>query len=180
MILGISEIQKLIKSKNLITNLSEREKETPEGTVIDMRLEKLFKLKGEGFLGIEHRKTPDVKEVATFEKGKRTEYVIKPGEYYMTKTIEEVNLPDNVAALFKPRSTLFRSGILLRTGFANPGYQGPLYFGLFNASNVNFRVEMGARYCCVYFMEVKGKIQIPYRGQWQGGRDTTKKKERQV
>jgi len=180
MILGISEIQKLIKSHNLLSNLSKRESENPEGCVIDLRLEKLFDLKGKGFIGLEERKTPDVAEVASYNKNKKAEFTFKPNSYYLTKTIEEVNLPDNIAALFKPRSTLFRSGLILRTGFANPGYSGPLYFGLFNASNCDFTIELGSRYCSVFFVEVKGSIKNPYRGQWQGGRDAATKLEKQI
>jgi len=180
MVLGISEIKKLIGKHNLITNLSKREKYDPEGCVIDLRLDKLFTLKGDGYLGIEERKTPDIKEVASFKKQKIEKFTIKPKEYYLTKTVEEVNLPKNIAALFKPRSTLFRSGLILRTGFANPGYNGPLFFGLFNASESDFTIELGARYCSIFFIEVKGRIKNLYRGQWQGGRTTASKLEKQI
>jgi deoxycytidine triphosphate deaminase len=180
MILGISEIQKLIKSDKLITNLSDREKFDPEGTVIDLRLDKLFTLEGEGYIGVEERKTPDTVEIAPQEDENQKLFVLPAQKYFLTKTMEEVNLPDNIAALFKPRSTLFRSGLILRTGFANPGYHGPLYFGLFNASKNNFKIEKGSRYCSVYFMEVKGEIKNSYRGQWQGGRASTTKLEKQI
>ncbi len=166
MVLGISEIKKLIRTENLITKLSKREKFEPEGCIIDLRLDRLFKLKGEGYIGIKDRKTPDTEEVAFFKKNNLEKFIIRPKEYYLTKTVEEVNLPKNIAALFKPRSTLFRSGLILRTGFANPGYKGPLFFGLYNASDCNFTIELGARYCSIFFIEVKGKIKNLYRGQW--------------
>lgn len=180
MVLGISEIQKLIKEKKLVEDLCDRELNEPEGTVIDLRLDKLLKLKGDGFIGIDERKTPDVEEVASFNKKKSCKYTIKPGEYYLSKTIETINLPNNLVALFKPRTTLFRSGIIFKSGFADPGYHGPLYFALFNASKCNFKIEPGARYCCVYFMEIKGSIKNLYRGQWQGGRDSAVRLERQI
>lgn len=180
MLLGISEIQKLIDEVGLITNLSERDTEEPEGTVIDLRLDKLFKLEGEGYLGIEERKTPNTIEVASYNPKKLTKFTIKPQEYYTCKTIEEVNIPNNIAALFQPRTTLYRSGIIYRSGFANPGYKGPLYFSLYNASNVDFTIELGARFCSIYFLEVKGDIKNPYRGQWQGGRDSALELEKQI
>ena len=180
MILGHSELKKLIKYHKLVTGLSERERKNPEGAVFDLRLEKLYRLKGKAFLGIEERETPKLEELASFNEKKRQSITLKPGEYYLTKTIEEVNLPENIAALFKPRSTTFRSGLILRTGFANPGYKGPLYFGLFNAGSIPVEVELGARYVSVYFVEVKGKAVHTYRGQWQGGRATTEKRERQI
>lgn len=180
MILGHSELKKLIKSHKLITELSERDKENPEGCVFDLQLDKVFELAGEAFIGIDERETPDTKEVATFNPKKKSEFVFNPGKYYLVKTLEEINLPDNIAAIFKPRSTLFRCGLVLRTGIANPGYNGPLYFGLKNEGPVFVRMEMGARFASVIFMEVKGKPVHAYRGQWQGGRDTTKGKEKQI
>lgn len=180
MILGHSELRKLIKKHNLITGLSKRDVENPEGCVFDLQLDKVYKLKGKAFLGIEERETANTEEVASYNSKKKSSFTFNPGEYYLVKTVEEVNLPENIAALFKPRSTLFRSGIILRTGFANPGYHGPLYFGLFNAGNLEVEIELGARFCSVYFAEVKGKSVNKYRGQWQGGRTTTKGREKQI
>jgi hypothetical protein len=42
MILGHSELAKLIKSKKIIEGLSERDKKGPEGCVFDLQLEKVF------------------------------------------------------------------------------------------------------------------------------------------
>jgi len=180
MILGHSELRKLIKSHNLITGLAEREIKNPEGCVFDLQLDKVFKLKGKAFIGIEERETPDTVEIASFDPKKKSEFIFEPGEYYLVKTVEEVNLPDNIAAMFKPRSTTFRSGLVLRTGIASPGYNGPLFFGIKNEGNILVRVEMGARFAQIIFFEVKGKPVHSYRGQWQGGRATTKGREKQI
>lgn len=180
MILGHSELKKLIKSHNLVTNLSERELNNPEGCVFDLRLEKVYLLKGKGFLGIDERETPDLVEEASYNPKKKTSFIFRPGKYYLTKTIEEVNLPENIAAVFKPRTTTYRSGLVLRTGIANPGYCGPLYFTAKNEGPSNFKIELGARYVQVYFHEVRGRAVHTYRGQWQGGRSTTKGREKQI
>lgn len=180
MILGHSELKKLIKSHKLITGLSERDRKNPEGCVFDLQLGKVFEIRGKAFLGINERETSGVKEIASLNSKKKTSFVFKPGTFYLVKTVEKVNLPENIAATFKPRSTLFRSGLILRTGIANPGYNGPLYFGLFNAGSINVEIELGARFASVMFMEVKGESVNVYRGQWQGGRDTTKRREKQI
>lgn len=180
MILGHSELRKLIKSHKLITGLSKRDLDNPEGCVFDLQLEKVFKLKGRTFLGIDERELAQTVEVASYNPKKKSSFIFKPGKYYLTKTVEEINLPDNITATFKPRSSTFRSGLIIKTGIANPGYHGPLYFGLFNAGNIPVEIELGARYVSVIFMEVKGKPVNIYRGQWQGGRDSTKGKEKQI
>lgn len=104
---------------------------------------------------------------------------IQPGEFYLVKTIESVNMPENLTANMKPRSTTFRSGIFIRTGNIPPGYCGGLTFGLKNEGPVAVTIEMGARIIHVQFEEVQGGGNL-YRGQWQGGRVTTTKKEKQV
>ncbi len=180
MILGQKEIQKLIKSNKLVENLSKREKNDPEGCVIDLRLDKVLKLKGKAFLGIDDRETPDVEEVAGYDSQKRSSFIFKPGDYYLTKTMERVNLTENIGCVFKPRSTTFRSGLVIRTGVANPGYCGDLFFGLYNAGSIEVEIELGARYVSAIFFETKGDQINTYRGQWQGGRDTTTGREKQI
>ena len=104
---------------------------------------------------------------------------MKQGEAYVITTFEKVNLPNNLMAELFPRSTLHRSGIVMTSGNIHPGYCGEISFLFFNAGKAKMEIELGARIVHIIFWEVKGKTNI-YRGQWQGGRISTKKKERQV
>ena len=179
MILGINELQRLIKEINLVENLSERELNNPEGAGLDFRIGKIFRLSGKGFLGVDDRETPKAELVAEFREGERSSYTIKPGEYVLTETVEKVNMPKNLLAIPKPRTTLHRSGVITRLGEVDPGYSGTLHPGLFNASQEDFEIELGARYVNLTFFEVKGETK-PYRGQWQGGRVNTDAREKQI
>jgi len=118
--------------------------------------------------------------VAKYEEGKVTKVILKPGRYYMVKTIETINQPDNIQVLVKPRGTLLRSGVYLFTAYGGPGYKGQFNFGIMNLGGLKFTLEMGARFAHVAFFEVKGKTLVPYRGQWQGGRVSARKKEKQI
>lgn len=185
MIIGVKKLLKLVKTKKLVENLSERESKNPEGAGFDLRIGELYQLKGQGFLGREERKTPEIKLVAKYEK-KRLQpsrhpkkIFLKPRTYYLMKTIEKLNLPENLLALFTPRSTLYRSGVYIFGGQTAPGYKGELTTGIYNFKDEKFELEMGSRVIHIMFFEVKGKTSL-YRGQWQGGRVTTKKKEKQV
>lgn len=179
MILGIDEIHKLVGEIKLLENLSECELKNPEGAGIDLRLGKLFRLEGRGFLGIEERETPQGILVAEYSSDKKSSVVIKPGDYFLTETIEKFNMPLNLLAIVKPRTTLHRSGIITRVSVADPGYSGTIHPALFNAGPMPVEIELGARYVNVMFFEVKGKSN-PYRGQWQGGRVDTGGKEKQI
>ena len=56
---------------------------------------------------------------------------------------------------------------------------GELNFGVINFSAEPFRLELGARIVHAMFYQIKGDT-APYRGQWQGGRQTTSGRETQV
>lgn len=183
MILGPKQLLQLVNEINLVENLSERELTTPEGAGFDLRLGEVYKVSGKAFLGETHRHTAEVELLAKYEAGskkkKSREIVIKPGDFYLIKTIESVNMPEHLTANMKPRSTMFRSGIFIRTGNIPPGYCGGLIFGLKNEGPVEVTIELGARIIHVQFEEVAGGGN-KYRGQWQGGRVTTTKREKQI
>jgi dCTP deaminase/dUTP pyrophosphatase len=179
MALGVDKIQKLIKEIKLVEDLGGRDLENPEGAGLDLRLGEIFRIEGETFLGEEKRKTVDHVSVAKYNSSKKATFTIKPGEFYLVQTIEKINLPDYLVATFHPRSTLLRSGVWLLTTQAAPGYKGPLNFGLKNMGGCSVKIELGARFVHIIFWKVVGKG-AAYRGQWQGGRVTTDKEEKQV
>ncbi|NTU69291.1 hypothetical protein HGB13_00460 [bacterium] len=179
MFLGVDELLKLVHEKKLVENLCDRELNEPEGTGFDLRLGEIFKIKGDGFLGETERRTCDIESLGKYEEGKKSSVIVKPGDFYLVKTIETVNIPDNLIAFFKPRTTMQRMGIFLRSSQASPGYSGELTFAIANEGPCEVEIEMGARIAHVLFAEVKGKTHA-YRGQWQGGRVTTEGKETQV
>lgn len=179
MILGTDVLLKLVKEKKLVEDLSERELRNPEGAGFDLRIGQIYELEGEGMLGIEERETPEARLLAEYKEGKKEEFILEPRKYYILKTIEKVNLPQDILALFTPRSTLFRSGVYIFGGQVSPGYKGQLTMGIYNFSEEKFHLELGSRVIHIMFFEVKGKSN-PYRGQWQGGRVVTEKKEKQI
>lgn len=179
MIIAPSELLKLVKKNKLVENLSERELTIPEGTGFDLRLGEVFKISGKAFLGETHRQTPDIESIKVWNEKKPSSIKIKPGDFFLVKTIEKINLPLNLSAVIIPRTTTFRSGLFIRTGPIQPGYSGELTFGLKNEGPVTVEIEMGARFVHLIFHEIKGAGEA-YRGQWQGGRVSATKREKQV
>lgn len=179
MYLGADQLLKLVKKNKLVEGLSERELKNPEGAGFDLRIGELYQIKGKGFLGVTERETPDIKPIAKFNKNSPQKISLKSHTYYLLKTIESVNMPNNLLAIMTPRSTLFRSGVFIFGGQVPPGYKGGLNMGIYNFRDRDFDIEMGSRVVHIMFSQVKGKSNL-YRGQWQGGRSTTKKREKQV
>ena len=190
MILSAKKILELNQKYNLVENLSEREKSNPEGVGLDLRAGAVFTIEGEGFLGENERKTPEAKKIADIKDGDK-EVTIKPGQFVLVKTIEKVNLPPEkiiidpdlapsfLMADVHPRSTLQRAGIYFRGTKTDPGYSGELTFAMANLGPSNFRLELGARFVNIVFHVVVGDLSRAYQGQWQGGRVSAEKKERQ-
>ncbi|MDP1695799.1 MAG: 2'-deoxycytidine 5'-triphosphate deaminase [archaeon] len=168
-IIGTKELLELVKSQNLIENLCERELNQPEGAGFDLRAGAVYRLgRGETILGIEKRIGPEVGEPLA-KHGVHKEVVLRPGVFYLVETLESLNLPENICALFQPRSTLQRSGITFHSATGNPGYKGKLTFGLYNAGGEDFILELGARFSHAIFYRTGDNVR-KYGGQWQGGR----------
>ena len=178
--IGIKELLRLVKEEKLIESLSERELTNPEGAGFDFRLGGVFKIKGKAFLGVDERSTPETELVEEYVEGERRSVTLKPGDFYLFKTIESVNIPKDICITFKPRTTTFRSGLNIRTGAGAPGYKGPLIFAASNLGPCEVTIEMGARIVNAQFHKVEGGGSL-YRGQWQDGRVSTEgQKEKQV
>jgi deoxycytidine triphosphate deaminase len=179
MFLGVDKLLELVHEQKLVTNLSDRELENPEGTGFDLRLAEVFTISGRGFLGITERQTCQIESVAKFDENKKSSIMLKPNDFYLVKTIETVNVPQDLVGILKPRSTMQRMGLYLRTTQIAPGYSGELTFALKNVGPATVTIELGARIVHVMFARVDGQTSL-YRGQWQGGRVTTNTKETQV
>ncbi len=200
-VLGINEIHKRIKRHSLIKNLGKRELKNPEGVGIDLRLGSIHKIiKGGAFIAVDpsthsassgqassgqagygKRKGVETKEVAKFDEKNEDQVwiTIKPGEYYLVQTFEEINTPADLMPILHPRTSLFRSGLLLLNSKTDPGYIGKLTMGLTNLSPFPVKLQLGARICNIIFHKIEGKT-TKYRGQHQGGRISPHKEERQV
>jgi len=182
MVLGIAEVQEIVKG------LGKRDLETPEGAGVDLRLGEVHKIIG-GEAYIEADTDESLGRRSGFEteclmryKGGGSEedfLIVRPGEFYLLKTIETVNIPEDIMGDLRPRSTLFRAGIHLMTGIAPPGYKGELIFGIHNVCDHEVRLQMGARISVAVFYRLEGPG-VMYRRQNQHGRLTAGGEETQV
>lgn len=173
MVLGLEVLNALINDPEvkLVENLSDYRQ---EGAGLDLRVGEIYRLKAdsEGFLGITTRSTPEIQETIKYQESNSQIIDIRPGEYLLMRTVEWVNLPEDLVGIFVPRTTLFRSGLILLTAQAAPGYHGQLVFGLFNAGPARFQLELGARVAHMMLFRIEGRTAL-YKGTWQGGRVRT-------
>lgn len=182
MVLTHDEIRKIVHG------LSKREVENPEGTTVDLRLGEVHALAG-GHAFIEadteagqgKRSMFETKLIMAYaaEAASQSKLTIHPGDYFLVKTVESIETPLDVLSDFRPRTTLYRSGLIFLASVGSPGYNGKLVFGLYNAGPFSVVLEMGARICTAAFYRTEG-TGIAYRGQHQDGRVTSAGAEQQV
>ncbi|VVB52383.1 Deoxyuridine 5'-triphosphate nucleotidohydrolase [uncultured archaeon] len=158
--LGRSEILRLIKDENLLSDWDEK---ALGGSGYDLRAGRFYRLKSSSFLGVSSRKTPQVEEIFG------DKLVLAPDEYVLVESVESVKMPAGVAARILPRSSLFRCGCMLYTALVDPGFTGTLTMGLKNECAHEFTLERGARVAQIVFEKVEGTTTL-YAGKYQGGK----------
>ena len=187
-VLGIDEVLRRVREEGMIVDLGPRELENPEGVGVDLRLGQVHVIseggafiEADGKAGLGKRKGVRIKTLAEWKPDSdEQEFVsVEPGKYYMVRTIEGIKTPLDVMPMIYTRGTLFRVGLLLLASKADPGYEGPLAFGLTNLSDFPVRLQMGARIANIVFYQIEGRG-TAYRGQHQGGRVAIHEEERQV
>lgn len=62
--------------------------------------------------------------------------LIRPGQFFLAHTIEQCNFPDDVAALFRIKSSMGRIGLEhMDAGWVDPGFNGSLTLEFKNVTN---------------------------------------------
>lgn len=59
-------------------------------------------------------------------------YKLKPGEYVLVRLNEKVNMPNDLAAHIRPRTTFNKLGLIITSQHINPSYSGNLQIGIKN------------------------------------------------
>ena len=90
-----------------------------------------------------------------------------PGPYLVTFN-EVVNLPKDLMALGRPRSTLLRCGVTIHTAVWDAGYSGRSQAMLMVSNPLGFRLELDARILQLVFLPLANPASEGYRGAYQG------------
>ncbi len=132
----------------------------------DFRLESVERHVGRGTIGIDNadRVLPQLEPVALDEDGY---YDLAAGIYHITY-METVQLPSNLMALARPRSSLNRSGVTIHGAVWDAGYHGRSTSLLSVLNPEGFRVQRGARVMQIVFFHLSEKTDNLYAGRYQG------------
>src|ERR1035441_10521704 len=91
-------------------------------------------------------------------------FVIHPGEFCLGRTLEWVELPDDIVARIEGKSSLGRLGLIVHAtaGFCDPGWKGTLTLELNNLTRVPIKLWAGLPIAQLSFMALDAPAQRPY------------------
>jgi dCTP deaminase len=96
--------------------------------------------------------------------GENEPFVIHPGEFCLGRTLERLELPDDVVARLEGKSSLGRLGLIVHAtaGFCDPGWRGTLTLELNNLTRVPIRLYPGLPIAQLSFMMLDAPALRPY------------------
>jgi len=107
-------------------------------------------------------------------------FVIHPGEFCLGRTLEHVELPDDIVARIEGKSSLGRLGLIVHAtaGFCDPGWKGTLTLELNNLTRVPIKLYPGLPIAQLSFMTLDRPALRPYGSpglgsHYQGQSDAT-------
>jgi dCTP deaminase len=91
-------------------------------------------------------------------------FVIHPGEFCLGRTLEWVELPDDIVARIEGKSSLGRLGLIVHAtaGFCDPGWKGTLTLELNNLTRVPIILHPGLEIAQLSFMALDRPALRPY------------------
>src|ERR1700759_95558 len=91
-------------------------------------------------------------------------FVIRPGEFCLGRTLEWVELPDDIVARIEGKSSLGRLGLIVHAtaGFCDPGWKGTLTLELNNLPRVPIILHPGLEIAQLSFMMLDRPALRPY------------------
>ena len=91
-------------------------------------------------------------------------FVIHPGEFCLGRTLEWVELPDDIVARIEGKSSLGRLGLIVHAtaGFCDPGWKGTLTLELNNLTRIPIRLYPGLPIAQLSFMTLDKPALKPY------------------
>ncbi len=160
-VLCMEDIRRRIIHDRLIEDYIDLEVQLqPNG--FDCTLRKVARIKGSARIDFHSKELPEVEELEFDEEG----WVFLPKGFYKVYLNEIVNLPTNLMAFGRPRSTLIRCGANILTAVWDAGYRGRSEVGLVVYNENGIWLKRNARIMQLVFVKLSCKAE-PYAGSYQ-------------
>ncbi len=139
---------------------------------IDLHLDRQFRVfRNNRYAFIDPRSPqPDLTELLAVEDDEP--FILHPGEFVLGRTVEWVELPDDIVARLEGRSSLGRLGLLIHStaGYVDPGWKGTLTLELSNVANLPIALYAGMRIGQISFFRMSSPVERPYGSKELGSK----------
>ena len=97
-------------------------------------------------------------------------FILHPGEFVLASTLEQVSLPDDIAARVEGKSSLGRLGLLTHAtaGFVDPGFTGHVTLELSNVATLPIKLWPGMKIGQLCFFQLSSPAEHPYGTRQRG------------
>lgn len=138
---------------------------------VDLRLSssfREFKISHKPFIDLTKLELDTDTTLVTVAEGEK--FIIHPNDFVLGTTMENVELPANIAGRIDGRSSLGRIGIIVHStaGHVDPGWKGRLTLEISNIGKLPIALIPGMRFCCLMFEEISSPVEKTYKGKYAG------------
>ena len=153
------------EAHSLLESMIDPDKQT-QMCGMELTLQKVERFTSNGALAFDNqeRVLPQT-EIMNFDQSGWIQ--LAPGSYLVTFN-EIVNIPRDVAALARARSSLLRCGAGLETALWDPGYRGRSQSLLVVYNSQGLRLKKNARLMQLVFLRLGKEAEKTYSGRYQG------------
>ena len=177
-VLSDGTIRKLVEAGKIVIDPWDPAKIQPAS--VDLRLGDSFRVfNNHKVTAIDLQDPPEnLTEEVIVEQGEA--FVIHPGEFCLARTLEWVEIPDDIVARIEGKSSLGRLGLIVHAtaGFCDPGWKGTLTLELNNLTRIPIKLWPGLLIAQLSFMTLDAAAERPYGSDglgshYQGQREAT-------
>ena len=153
------------EARGLVESMIDPETQT-QMCGVELTLQKIERFLTAGAVAFDNkeRKLPET-ELVNFDEMGWIELTV--GAYLVTFN-EIVNIPKDVAAMARARSTLLRCGATLETALWDPGYRGRSQSLLVVYNPQGLKLKKNARLMQLVFLRLEKEAEKLYSGKYQG------------
>ena len=153
------------EARGLVESMIDPETQT-QMCGVELTLQKIERFLTAGAVAFDNkeRKLPETEPVNFDEMG----WIELLAGAYLVTFNEIVNIPTDVTAMARARSTLLRCGATLETALWDPGYRGRSQSLLVVYNPLGLRLKKNARLMQLVFLRLEKEAEKLYSGKYQG------------
>jgi dUTP pyrophosphatase len=163
MILSSKEIKERILKDRLIENFIDSSIQLQPAS-FDLTLDEIFLLKSSASIDFSNKE----REIPKYEKIEfKDEWILLNKGIYLISFNEIVNIPKDLIAFVRPRSSLVRSGATIFSSLWDPGYSGKSNCLLVVLNENGIKIKKNARVAQMVFLKLSSPANKMYEGIYQ-------------